>query len=145
MTKQLSTRNVILYADDDEDDRNLIEEAFAVYQSNVDVICFVNGVEIISYLESLSSLDPTPCLIILDINMPLLDGKEALRRIREMNKFAEIPAILFTTSSQLKDKSFAEKYNAGFITKPIDVEQLKTIADIFINHCTEEVQKKIRE
>lgn len=144
MTKELSTRYVILYADDDEDDRNLLEDAFSVYSSNVEMICFVNGVEVISYLESLGSFEPTPCLIILDINMPLVDGKEALKTIREMSKFANVPVILFTTSSQLKDKSFAEKYNAGFITKPIDVEQLKTIADIFIDHCTEEVRKKIR-
>ena len=144
MTKQISPKHIILYADDDEDDRLLLEDSFMPYSSNIEMVCMVNGFEVISYLESLHVLDPMPCLVILDINMPLIDGKEALKKIRSMNRFKDVPVILFTTSSQEKDKFFAEKHNAGFLTKPIDAEQMKMIADTFIEHCTEDVKKDIR-
>ena len=145
MTKQVQSKYKILYADDDDEDCELLEESFAAYPSHVEMICFGNGLEILSYLESLPPFDVTPCLIILDINMPLIDGKETLKRIRSNKRFADIPVILFTNSSELKDKQFAEQYNAGFTTKPFNMAQLKSMADMFINHCTDEVKKNIWE
>ena len=97
-----------------------------------------NGVEAVSYLNNLSPSDPAPCLIILDINMPKMNGIEALKQIRKNNRFAKIPAILFTTSSQPLDKKFAAEYKAGFITKPIDAAQMKYIAETFIKYCETE-------
>jgi CheY-like chemotaxis protein len=76
--------------------------------------------------------------------MPVINGKETLLRLREIEHFQDVPVVLFTTSSQPMDKSFAKKYNAGFITKPIDVKQMEVIADQFIEHCSEEVRDKIR-
>ena len=144
MTKSISPQNIILYADDDKDDQQLIEEAFVRYSSNVKIVLADNGVEALDYLNNLLPFDPVPCLIILDINMPRVSGKEALVEIRKMERFAETPVILFTTSSQLQDKNFALKHKAGFITKPIDGEQMKLIADVFIDHCNEEVKKTIK-
>ena len=76
--------------------------------------------------------------------MPVLNGKEVLLRLREMDHLQDIPVVLFTTSSQPLDKNFAMRYNAGFITKPIDVKQMTFIADQFIEHCTDEVKSRIR-
>ena len=64
-----------------------------------------------------------------------MNGIEALKLIRKNKRYAETPAILFTTSSQLQDKNFAAQYKAGFITKPIDAKQMKFIAETFIEHC----------
>lgn len=64
--------------------------------------------------------------------------------MRKMNRFEDVPVIMFTTSSQSLDKQFAYKYNAGFITKPINVSQLDRIADTFIEHCSDEVKNDIR-
>jgi CheY-like chemotaxis protein len=77
--------------------------------------------------------------------MPLMNGKEALQKIRQMNRYQNIPVVLFTTSSTDFDRSFAKKYNAGFVTKPLDNRQMKSITDRFIEHCTDEVQKHIRK
>ena len=137
-------QNIILYADDDKDDQLLIEEAFERYSSNVKIVLADNGTEALDYLNSLLPLDPAPCLIILDINMPRINGKEALVQIRNMERFANTPVILFTTSSQLQDKMFAAEYKAGFITKPIDGNQMRLIADLFIDHCNEDIKKIIR-
>lgn len=144
MITSLNQNNIILYAEDDEDDQQLVEEAFSRYGSNVKIVLLNNGVETLNYLNNLSSIDSSPCLIILDINMPRMNGKEALKKIRETKRFAEVPVILFTTSSQNFDRDFAIQYNAGFITKPIDAEQMKQIADTFIKKCTSEVQKNIQ-
>ncbi|WP_018614044.1 response regulator [Segetibacter koreensis] len=136
-------KNIVLYADDDIDDLQLIKEAFSPYSNDVELITVTDGLEAIAYLENIPLHQPVPCLIILDINMPRMDGKEALKIIRGINRFKKVPSILFTTSSQTKDKEFAKTYNAGFLTKPIDYNQLDLIAGQFIKHCTDEVKNKV--
>lgn len=145
MTKYTQPKNIVLYADDDPDDLELVKDAFSNYSSNVEVIACNNGIQALSYINNLSPEDPTPCLIILDINMPILSGKEVLVRLREKERFSDIPVVLFTTSSQPSDKNFATQYKAGFITKPIDTKQMAYIADKFIDHCAEEIKNKIRK
>lgn len=144
MTKSLAPKNIVVYADDDPDDIELVEEAFKHYTTNVEVITFPNASQALSYLKNLSDGDPAPCLVILDINMPVMNGKDALVRLRQMERYESVPVVLFTTSSMPVDKKFAEHYNAGFITKPLGYEQMELITTEFISHCTEETQKKIR-
>lgn len=144
MTKSISPKNFVLYADDDTDDLELVQDAFARYANNVEVVSFMDGISVLSYLQSLSTFDPSPCLVILDVNMPVLNGKETLIKLRQLDRFDSVPVVLFTTSSQPQDKSFAAKYNAGFITKPLDVKQMEMITDQFIDHCAEEIRTKIR-
>lgn len=144
MTKYTAPKNIVVYADDDADDIELVEEAFYHYTKNVEVVTFPNGSEVLSYLKTLSAEDVLPCLIILDINMPVLNGKEVLMRLRQMNIFDPVPVVLFTTSSMPVDKSFAERYNAGFLTKPLGFEQMKIITQQFIDHCDEEIRRKIK-
>jgi CheY-like chemotaxis protein len=144
MTKATPPKHIVLYADDDDDDLMLVQEAFANYASNVEVVTASDGSEALMYLENLSPHDPAPCLIILDVNMPRMNGKEALKEIRRRERFGEIPVALFTTSSLQLDKTFAEKYRASFITKPIDINQMAFIADQFVEHCTDEIKKNIQ-
>ena len=136
-------KSIVLYADDDGEDIELVQDAFSKYSSNVEMITASDGLEALAYLKNLSEVDPVPCLIILDINMPKMDGKEVLKRIREMDRFVNIPVVLFTTSALPLEKKFAEVYNAGFITKPIDQRQMEMIIKTFINHCTDDIKKKI--
>ncbi len=144
MTKFLAPKHIVVYADDDPDDIELVEDAFKRYANNVEVVTFRDASQALSYLKNQTDLDPLPCLIILDINMPLMSGKEALVRLRQMDRYEAIPVVLFTTSSMPVDKTFAQHYNAGFITKPLGYEQMEIITKQFIDHCTDETQKKIR-
>ncbi|WP_162944485.1 response regulator [Flavisolibacter nicotianae] len=144
MTKYLAPTNLVVYADDDPDDIELVEDAFRQFANNVDVATFADGSTALSYLRSLGDTDPLPCLIILDINMPVLNGKEVLVRLRQMDKFEGVPVVLFTTSSMPVDQSFAQQHNAGFVTKPLGFEQMEIITRQFIDHCAQEVQRKIR-
>lgn len=139
----MSPKNTVLYADDDIDDLQFIKEAFYHYSDSVELVTVSDGLEAVAYLNNIPVHQQTPCLIILDINMPRMDGKEALKTIREMKRFEEVPAILFTTSSQHKDKEFAKSYNAGFLTKPIDYKQLNQIAGQFVEHCADNIKKKL--
>jgi CheY-like chemotaxis protein len=145
MTKTTPPTHLVLYADDDKDDIGLVEEAFSSATDNIELVTAFDGADAIKYLQNLSQLDPNPCLIILDVNMPRLNGRETLLLIRQMERFKKVPVVLFTTSSMLQDKHFAEKYNAGFITKPLHAEQMKQITERFIEHCTDEVKKTVRK
>ena len=145
MTQATPPRHLVLYADDDKDDIKFVEEAFSENILNVELVAVEDGQKAIDYLKHLSILDPNPCLIILDINMPRLNGKEALVEIRQMERFKNTPIVLFTTSSLPQDKQFAIKYAAGFITKPLDTRQMQRITDQFIEHCDDEIRKNIQK
>jgi len=143
MVKPATPKNIVFYADDDTDDLELVQEAFGRYTNNVEVVTAKDGVQALSYLQSVDEYASAPCLIILDINMPLLNGKDVLRKIKDIPPLASVPVVLFTTSSSPLDKEFAKKYNAGFITKPLDVSQMQIITELFIDHCSDEVKKQI--
>lgn len=135
--------NIVLYADDDLDDLQFIKESFAHYSNHIELVTVPDGIEAITYLQNIPSDSSLPCLIILDINMPRMDGKEALKTIRGMKRFEKVPVVLFTTSSQSKDREFSKMYNAGFLTKPITYTDLEVIAHTFIGHCSVETKNKL--
>jgi CheY-like chemotaxis protein len=144
MSESLTPKNRIVYADDDPDDLELVQDAFRRYTYDVDVILFTDGIRVLNYFRTLSADSHLPCLIILDVNMPGLNGREVLVALREMPIYKSTPVVLFTTSNQPADRNFAEKYGAGMITKPLDVRHMEVIASQFIDHCSEDIQKEIR-
>jgi hypothetical protein len=62
-----------------------------------------------------------------------------------MPALASVPVVLFTTSSSNLDKEFAKKYDAGFITKPLDISQMQMITELFVEHCSDEIKNNIRK
>jgi len=128
--------NVILMADDDDDDRLLAQDALA--ESHLDgVLHFVqNGEELLDYLchrgkyESPAS-SPRPGLILLDLNMPRKDGREALRDIKADPDLRRIPVVVLTTSKA--DTDIGAIYELGansFISKPFQFEALVNVMKI---------------
>jgi CheY-like chemotaxis protein len=118
-------KKLIFYAEDDQDDRYIFETSFTRFKSEVDLQMFSDGLEILNYLKA----DPLlrPDLIVLDINMPQLDGKDVLRILRAMPAYSTIPIVLLTTSSSPVDRYFAQQFSAGFITKPMDEAEMNKI------------------
>ena len=145
MTQYQPPSSLVLYADDDPDDIELVSQAFKEHARNVELKTFHNGVEMIKYVEQLDPFQPPPCLAIIDINMPKLDGKETLRRLRKIDRFTDIPAVLFSTSTMPLDAQFARHYNAGFVTKPLHSSQIHLIINEIIEHCPDEVKRIIRK
>ena len=145
MTKSLPPKSLVLYADDDADDRELLREAFDEFSSVVELVTFEEGKALLQYLKGVTPLQPKPCLIILDVNMPGTDGKQALRLLRAMEEYSNVPAVLFTTSTLPSEAIFAQSYNAGFVTKPLHASQVHVIVDRLIDHCGEELKEKIKK
>jgi CheY-like chemotaxis protein len=145
MTQSLPPKSLVLYADDDPEDVELVSEAFQVYAQNVELMTFADGIELLNFIETIDPFHAAPCLFILDINMPRLNGKETLRRLRRIESFAEVPAVLFSTSSLPADAAFAKNFKAGFVTKPLHTNQVHMIIDKIIDHCSDEVKKMIRK
>lgn len=132
-------KHTILYAEDDLDDLFMIRQAFDQFDGSTQLLHAGNGFEALEKLNKSKSENRLPCLIILDINMPGMNGREALMHIRESNDFRNIPVVLFTTSSSELDKAFAKKWGAEFVTKPLVYSELETLAKQFISLCTTSV------
>jgi CheY-like chemotaxis protein len=135
-------KHTILYAEDDLDDLFMIRQAFGQFDGTTQLIHASNGFEALEQLNQTKTQGHLPCLIILDINMPGMNGREALIRIRQSDNFKNIPVVLFTTSSSEMDRAFAKKWGAEFITKPLVYSELEELAKRFISLCTSSVSAR---
>jgi CheY-like chemotaxis protein len=119
----------ILIADDDMDDCMMIKEAFQESRLLNSLQFVHNGEELMNSLnQKLEKQHPLPGLILLDLNMPKKDGREALKEIKNHPKLKQIPVIVLTTSKAEED--VVRTYNIGvnsFITKPVAFESLVQI------------------
>ena len=98
---------------------------------------FVNhGLDALQFLQSLNSSENYPCLILLDINMPILNGLETLKILKERKNFQDIPVIMFSTSSDQKFRQKSLELGAvDYVTKPINFNSSKQIAAQFVAKC----------
>jgi len=124
---------VILMADDDEDDLLMTRDAFDLSRLNNQFLFVKDGVELLKYLRNQGdysdpSTSPRPGIILLDLNMPLMDGREALKEIKSDPKLRSIPIIVLTTSKA--DEDIIKSYDLGvnsFITKPVTFQGLAEV------------------
>lgn len=112
---------LVLMADDDAEDCMLATEAFRESGAQAAFACVANGIELMDYLSG--HADPEekglPALILLDLNMPRKDGREALLEIKAEPALKNIPIVILTTSEEQKDIDFTKIAGAeSFITKP---------------------------
>ncbi|MEO5893323.1 MAG: response regulator [Ferruginibacter sp.] len=128
-------KRFILIAEDDADDRYLMKTALQETGITEEVEYVENGVEVISYLESLSEEDGEinyPKFILLDLNMPKMDGREVLKMMKSNDAYRKIPVIVFsTTKNQLEVKRCYELGANTYIVKPVSYDTLvDTIREI---------------
>jgi CheY-like chemotaxis protein len=133
------TKSTILYADDDLDDLFIVEQAFAPFADFINLMHVSDGSSALSCLRRMCSGGEEPCLILLDMNMPVMDGRQALMQIRQSEEFRHLPVAVFTTSSNPVDKAFASQYNAQFFTKPLAFTDLQHLARTFVKMCASDV------
>lgn len=120
----------ILIADDDPDDRMLALEALNEGQLSNNLYFVEDGEELVDYLKrrgqySDPASSPRPGLILVDLNMPRKDGREAIREIKEDAALRQIPVVVLTTSKAEED--IFRTYNVGvnsYITKPATFDGL---------------------
>ena len=137
----------ILLADDDADDRKLTSDAFAENRLANQLSCVEDGEELMDYLHRRGKYEPLrneplPGLILLDLNMPRKDGREALLEIKSEPTLQHIPIVILTTSEEQKDMDFTARAGAeSFFTKPATFDEwvriMKTVAKSWLEKLDE--------
>jgi CheY-like chemotaxis protein len=132
----------IVLADDDLDDQELIKKAFESVKVKVDVSVVYNGLQLMDYLlkrEAYRRIEyNAPDLVLLDLNMPLMDGFDVLKEIRMHTSLKKLPVYVLTTSHTADDKRKALQLGAtGFYSKGGSYKELQRVvkevcAELFI-------------
>lgn len=120
----------ILMAEDDQDDRLITRKALEQNRVANPLVIVGDGEELLDYLYrrgpySNPDAAPQPCIILLDLNMPKMDGREALKVIKQDQDLRKIPVVILTTSKAEED--IMKSYNTGansYITKPVTFDGL---------------------
>ena len=135
-TEKIESHYCILIVDDDNDDQYMIKQAFSTVNLTENVRTVNDGVELFEYLEKTGKYKdmnvPFPKVILLDLNMPKKDGRQCLKEIKEHPKLKKIPIVIYSTSSNPDDISYAYEHGASsYITKPYSYQELVNIMDTF--------------
>lgn len=125
----------VFIVDDDEDDRELLTDA--LIENHLLSSQIQTAVDGMDFIDKLTSATVLPSLIILDLNMPRMGGREVLSSIRENARFRHIPIIMFTTSDA--DIDVKDCYSLGcntYMTKPSDYGSLLSAVQIMLMYWT---------
>lgn len=127
----------ILLVDDDEDDVFLTREGFRRARFMVDIDHVFNGLECMKYLRKEAPYDDrqAPDIVLLDLNMPLMDGREVLREITADPMLRSLPVVILTTSDS--DRDILEMYGLrcnSYMVKPVDFQKFQSAIMEFSNY-----------
>ena len=126
----------ILLIDDDPDDRMIIHDAMEILDSARIMKFAESGDQALRILETHASAGHLPCLIVLDLNMPKMNGTETLREIKNKKEFNGIPVIIYSTSINSLEKEKCMQLGADdYITKPISFRESQQTAEKLLQYC----------
>ena len=136
----------ILMVDDDKDDQRLVEKALREKGAANPMLFLGDGEELLDYLKHKGKFSDSrkvlrPCFILLDLNMPRMDGRKALLFLKADPELKKIPVLVLSTSSAEED--VLRSYNLGansFIVKPVDYHGLLSMASGLIKYWLEVVE-----
>ena len=128
--------NKILLAEDDLDDQDIFKEAVAEASPGIDLVMFDNGEKLLNYMDQLDDAE-LPALIVLDQNMPRLKGNETVYRLRENERFKNIPAVIYSTYHDPRFIGDCDSHRIELLLKPdtFDAfsEMVKDLVGRYIN------------
>jgi len=120
----------VLLVEDSPGDVRLTQEAFREANQSIRLHVATDGVEAMAFLrcEGIHVHAPRPDIILLDLNLPRMDGREVLARIKEDQSLQTIPTVILTTSDAQADitKSYELKANC-YLTKPVQLEEFESL------------------
>lgn len=126
----------ILLVDDDPDDRMIIQDAMEILESATLLKFAESGDQALKILEKNASAGHLPCLIVLDLNMPKMNGTETLREIKNKEIFNGVPVIIYSTSINSLEKEKCMELGADdYITKPISFSESQLTAEKLLEYC----------
>ncbi|RFS16774.1 response regulator [Emticicia sp. C21] len=133
---------VILLADDDSDDTEMFCEALEIIDTSIVFHCAVNGSEA---LKKLDGLEDKPQLIFLDLNMPVMNGWQCLKLLKENEHYKNIPVIMISTSSHQKEMDMAAKMGAFcYFVKPSDFNELTQLLRVVVSNPETGLQEAVQ-
>jgi len=138
---EASKKTLILYAEDDHDDFEAVKEALEQLSPDYYLHQARNGTEVLSYFNDVNA--KMPCLIVLDLNMPIMNGKEALVWLKEQPAYKKIPVMIFTTSSREDDVKLCQKYGCTFFRKPTLYRDLLHVVQTMMQMCDRNKQSNL--
>lgn len=119
-----------MFVDDDQDDIEIFSDALRNLDPGVEITVAENGVKALDLLTN-----KRPCLIILDLNMPYLDGKQTFHKIKANPQLENVPIIIFTSSANPADKTMFDMLGISFITKPYTITDIDRTVAVMLDHC----------
>jgi CheY-like chemotaxis protein len=125
---ETTMKPAVLLVDDDPDDVFFLTEAFQQVDSNYAYVEAYDGEAALAILKDMYSRKEQPALIVLDINLPLLSGRELLTILKDDPKYSNIPVVVFTTSSNPFDRQHCKQYQVELMTKPLSHKGLNGLA-----------------
>ncbi len=127
---------IILFVEDDADDRDFFTLALTEVNPNAVLRPATNGQEAI---EILSTLDQSqlPCVIVLDLNMPVMDGYQTLRALEGQPAYAAIPKVILSTSDLEENKRKCLSHGAAdYLVKPAEIKKWAGTVHTILNFCS---------
>lgn len=122
----------ILVVDDDKEDHMILQEYFSESNIEQNVMFVENGVKALEYLEGISNESALPKLIVLDLNMPLMNGSQTLLHLKKSNRLKNIPVIIYSTSESENEKRKCLSFGAvDYMVKPVTMEEGQRMVDKF--------------
>jgi len=126
MNQSGSSKKYIILAEDDEDDRLIFKEAVNELSSPFEIRIAEDGFELLNFLEKPNI--ELPHLVLLDLNMPLINGFECLETMKKDERLRHIPVIIYSTSGNTEDIEKAYSLGANYyLSKPESYAQLKEV------------------
>lgn len=125
----------ILCGEDDKDDEELLNEIFSGVDGSFSLVFVNNGQKLVAALNQLPD-DGLPCLLLLDYNMPELNGAEILKELKKNDRYNSIPKIIWSTSGGEMYKQLCLNLGAAdYVIKPSNVNDLQKIVAYMISYC----------
>ncbi|WP_138499782.1 response regulator [Nostoc sp. PA-18-2419] len=141
----------LLVVEDSNEDYRMLQRLMQRMSVQNPIHRCTNGDEVLEFLYQQSSdtytkgedllnskVPPRPSVILLDLNLPGIDGRDILDRLKQDNSFKQIPVVVFTTSSNPKDIELCYQKGAnGYLVKPMDAQELKKTIQAFVDYWLE--------
>lgn len=130
----MNNRTIFL-AEDDIDDQEFLKDALLQIDPQIQLVSFSSGLK---FIKRLAEIEDTqlPCLIVLDYNIPEINGAEILVQLRDQNRFAKIPKVVWSTSdSQLFRENCLACGAKAYLVKPSSINGIAEIAREMLRFC----------
>ncbi|HEX2847898.1 MAG TPA: response regulator [Chitinophagaceae bacterium] len=130
-----ANNRTIIFGEDDIDDIDFLKETFSVLDNSFNLLFIDKGRKLLAKLETLTG-DELPCLLVLDYNMPELNGAEILAQLKQDNRYNSIPKIIWSTSGSDTYKNKCLELGAvDYVIKPDNVKDYLETVRYMLTFC----------